>query len=266
MSRRSTAATYPDRFAGSIAIVTGGGSGIGEATVLQLAEQGADRIYVCDIHAENASAVAARLPVATAAHVDVAESSSVDSLFTEVLAQHGRVDVVVHSAGVDDPEAKRAMYQAQHDGVPVSVTDDLTDERWNRMLTINLDGTFFVLRAAIRAMKPARSGSIVAVGSLAGFDTMAGYPHYSAAKAGVHALVQSLAKEVLPFGVRVNAVAPGPTETPMAARTDTSLRRAVVGSTASADELADNILYLASRSASNIVGEIVLSNGGRSTF
>ena len=136
-------------------------------------------------------------------------------------------------------------------------------------MSINLDGTFHVLRAAVRAMRTQGAGAIVTVGSSASFDTLVGYPHYAASKAAVHALSQSVAKEAVGYGIPVNTVAPGPVDTPMAARTPPSVRAAMeaTGSLgyASAEELADNICYLASPRASNVVGAVLLSNGGRFT-
>jgi 3-oxoacyl-[acyl-carrier protein] reductase len=136
-------------------------------------------------------------------------------------------------------------------------------------MAVNLDGTFHVLRAAVRAMRFQGSGAIVTVGSSAAFDTLVGYPHYAASKAGVHALSQSVAKEAIAFGIRVNTVAPGPVDTPMASRTPQAVRDALASTGslgyASADELADNICYLCCPTASNVVGAVLLSNGGRFT-
>jgi 3-oxoacyl-[acyl-carrier protein] reductase len=137
------------------------------------------------------------------------------------------------------------------------------------MLSINLDGTFYVLRAAVRHMTSQQSGSVVLVGSSATFDAPSSHPHYSAAKAGVHALGQSVAKEVIAHNVRVNILAPGPTETGMAARTPDVLKGAAPGSSvnryATAAEMAGLALFLASDEATNVVGAVLLANGGRFT-
>jgi len=255
------------RFQGEIAVVTGGGSGIGAAVVRQLAAEGA-RVHIGDVNETGARAVAAE--VGGSAHrVDVADAGSVDALFADVLAQEGRIDVAVHTAGVDDPAAKQRILRAQEEGTPVDVLCDLDDAAWRRVMSINLDGTFHLLRAAVRAMRPRGAGRIVTVGSSSAFDTLTGYPHYSASKAGVHALAQAVAKEAIAFGVRVNVVAPGPVDTPMAGRTPAAVRQAMEKTGAlgyaSAEELADNICYLASPGASNVVGAVLLSNGGRFT-
>lgn len=255
------------RFSGEVAVVTGGGSGIGAAVVRQLVAEGA-RVHVGDIAEDAAAAVAAEVG-GSAGRVDVADAGSVDAFFARVVGDEGRIDVVVHAAGVDDPAAKARILEARENGTPVDVLCDLEDSAWRRVMAVNLDGTFHVLRAALRTMRPCRSGRIVTVGSSAAFDTLTGYPHYAASKAAAQALAQSVAKEAIAFGVRVNVVAPGPVDTPMAARTPAAVRQAMEESGAlgyaSAAELADNICYLASLGSSNIVGAVLLSNGGRFT-
>ncbi|MDZ5622397.1 SDR family NAD(P)-dependent oxidoreductase [Nocardioides sp. HM23] len=259
--------TGTGRFAGCTALVTGGGSGIGAAVVRQLAAEGA-AVHVADVVADNAVAVAAS--VGAVAHaVDVTDAVAVDAVVAAVVGSAGSLDVVVHTAGVDDPQAKAWIREAGESGGPVDVIGRLTDEAWRRVISINLDGTFHVLRATVRAMRPQGRGAIVTVGSSASFDTLVGYPHYAASKAAVHALSQSVAKEAVGFGIRVNTVAPGPVDTPMAGRTPPSVRAAMEAAGAlgyaSAEELADNICYLASPQASNVVGAVLLSNGGRFT-
>jgi 3-oxoacyl-[acyl-carrier protein] reductase len=245
----------PARFAGAVALVVGGGSGIGAAVSRRLAAEGA-AVVVADL-------------AGAAMHVDVADPAEVDRVFAQVVAEHGRVDVVVVTAGVDDPIAKEEIGAAAAADRPVDVLTALDDARWRRVMSVNLDGTFHVLRAAARVMVGQRSGSIVLTGSSAAFDTLVGYPHYAASKAGVHALAQAAAKELAPYGVRVNVVAPGPVDTPMARRTPAAVRESLSGPAAigyaTADQIADNIAYLASRGASNVVGAVLLSNGGRFT-
>ncbi|HEX6359284.1 SDR family NAD(P)-dependent oxidoreductase [Actinophytocola sp.] len=262
------AETKTGRFAGHVALVTGGGSGIGAAVARQLAAEGCVAVHVADRDELGARQVADR--VGGHAHVvDVTDPVAVDAVVEAVLAEHGRIDVLVHTAGVDDPDAKSRILHAQESGEPVDVLCHLDDAAWRRVLSINLDGTFHVLRAAVRAMRPRGTGAIVTVGSSASFDTLTGYPHYAASKAGVHALSQAVAKEAIAFGIRVNTVAPGPVDTPMAGRTPAAVRTAMAESGvlgyASAEELADNICYLASPGASNVVGAVLLSNGGRFT-
>lgn len=260
---------YEAQFEGKIAVVTGGGSGIGAATVREFARRGAEVVYAVDVSAEGAEKVASGVEGARALQLDVSDSAAVADAFAGIVAEHGRLDVVVHAAGVDDPISKAWMLEAAEQGEPVDVTSRLTDEMWRRVMSVNLDGTFHVLRESVRAMKGRGGGAIVTVGSSSAFDTLIGYPHYSASKAAVHAVSQSVAKEVLPFGIRVNTVAPGPVDTGMAARTPARVRAAMEAGPArgyaSPEELADTILYLASPGAANLVGAVVLSNGGRFT-
>jgi NAD(P)-dependent dehydrogenase (short-subunit alcohol dehydrogenase family) len=239
------------RFAGKVAIVTGASSGIGAAVARRLGEEGAKAVVPVDVHAERP--------------VDVADAVQVDRLVDSVVTEHGALDVVVHAAGVDDGWAKERLAEAVAGGDPVDVLSRLPDEVWRRMVSVNLDGTFHVLRAALRVMLPRRSGAIVTIGSDSAFVSPVGYGHYAAAKAGAHALCQAAAKEAIAFGVRVNTVAPGPTETGMAARTPEVLRRQLGGRYASPDEVANVALFLASEEASDVVGAVLLCNGGRFT-
>jgi 3-oxoacyl-[acyl-carrier protein] reductase len=256
-------------FAGKVAFVTGAGSGIGAAVARRLAAQGAQSVVLADVDAGAVKGVAAELAVGRPAPVDVTDAAQVDAAVARVIRDHGRLDVVVHAAGVDDPVAKQVIADALVAGESPNVTARLDDAAWRRVLSINLDGTFHVLRAAVRAMIPNRSGAIVTVGSSASFDAPAGYAHYSASKAGVHALTQSVAKEAIAFGVRVNVVAPGPTETGMAVRTPEALRHSFadrrVRPYASPEEIADIALFLAGDGAANLVGAVLLANGGRFT-
>lgn len=259
---------HAGRFDGRIALVTGAGSGIGAAVARRLAAQGAE-VFAADIDGPAAEAVAKELPRARPMTVDVAESAEVDRACDEVVRRHGRLDVVVHAAGVDDPTAKEWIAEALVADRPPEVIGRLGGEAWRRVMRVNLDGTFHVLRAALRVMAPRRSGAVVTVGSSSAFDTQAGYPHYAASKAGAHALSQSVAKEAIAFGVRVNTVAPGPTETGMAARTPAALRHGFadprVRPYATPEEIADIALFLASDEAANLVGAVLLANGGRFT-
>lgn len=257
------------RFAQKVALVTGGASGIGAAVVRRLDAEGASVVVVADLDEAGAKDVSTGCRSAEARLLDVSDPGAVDDLVDLIVADHLRLDVVVHAAGVDDPEAKAAIDRARRAHETVDVTRGVSDGAWRRIMSVNLDGTFHVLRAAARVMVPQRSGAIVTVGSSAAFDTLTGYGPYAASKAGAQALSQSVAKELAGFGIRVNAVAPGPVDTPMAARTPASLRRHVgaggAGGYAAAEEIADNICYLASSGASNVVGAVLLSNGGRFT-
>ncbi|MER5748323.1 SDR family NAD(P)-dependent oxidoreductase [Streptomyces sp. NPDC002088] len=257
------------RFEGKVAMVTGAGSGMGAAVARQLAAEGARAVVLADVNGEAVTAVAKELPDGRPVSLDVADAEAVDAAVEDVVREHGRLDVLVHAAGVDDPEVKQVIADALVEGRPPEVTDRLDDASWRRVMRVNLDGTFHVLRAAVRAMRPVKAGAIVVIGSSSVFDAPVGYPHYAASKAGVHALSQAVAKEVIASGIRVNVVAPGPTETGMAARTPAALRTGFadprVRPYATSEEIADIALFLASDAAANLVGAVLLANGGRFT-
>jgi len=258
-----------DRFAGQVALVTGGASGIGAAVARRLDAEGCSVVVVADVDETGAKEVTGSCRVGIARKVDVADHVEVDRVVQDVVDEHGRLDVIVHAAGVDDPESKAAINRSREAGEAVDVLRLVTDRTWRRLMGVNLYGTFNVLRAAARVMVPRRSGAIVTVSSSAAFDTLTGYGPYAASKAGAQALSQSAAKELAAFGIRVNVVAPGPVDTAMAARTPQSLRQTMTSANgrgyASPDEIADSICYLASPGASNVVGAVLLSNGGRFT-
>lgn len=255
-----------DRFDGKVALVTGAGSGIGAAVARKLGDLGA-MVVLADVNADAVELVAGGVANARALTMDVADVDQVDRVVGDI----GRLDVVVHAAGVDDPGAKQWIADAMLAGRPPEVTARLTTEAWRRVMAVNLDGTFHVLRAAVRAMTGGAmtGGAIVVIGSSSAFDAPTGYPHYAASKAGVHALAQAVAKEAIAFGVRVNVVAPGPTETGMAARTPAALRETFadprVRPYATPGEIADIAVFLAGGESSNLVGAVLLANGGRFT-
>jgi 3-oxoacyl-[acyl-carrier protein] reductase len=257
------------RFAGKVALVTGGASGIGAAVVRRLDAEGCALVIVADVDEAGAAEIAKACPSARAHRVDVSVPADIEAALDRAVAEHGRMDVVIHAAGVDDPESKAAIARSRETQEPIDVLRGVSDQAWRRLMAVNLDGTFHVLRAAARVMVPQRDGVIVTVSSSAAFDTLLGYGPYAASKAGAQALSQAAAKELAAFGVRVNTVAPGPVDTPMAGRTPAGLRQAMTETGArgyaAPEEIADSICYLASPGASNVVGAVLLSNGGRFT-
>jgi 3-oxoacyl-[acyl-carrier protein] reductase len=261
--------TEPHRFEGKVALVTGGASGIGAAVTRRLAAEGCAAVVVADLDPTGAQQLARGCPAIRPHRVDVSRATDVDRVVDQTVAEHGRIDIVVHAAGVDDPESKAAINRSRESGEPVDVLRLVSDQAWRRLMSVNLDGTFNVLRAAARVMVPRGEGAIVTVSSSAAFDTLTGYGPYAASKAGAQALSQAAAKELAAFGVRVNTVAPGPVDTPMAGRTPAGVRQAMTASGArgyaAPEEIADNICYLASSGAANVVGAVLLSNGGRFT-
>lgn len=262
---------------GRSAVITGGGSGIGAATAVRFAAEGA-RVAVLDIDSTAAEAVAASLTDAISAHVDVADSTSVDVAIEHVVGEFGRIDTLVHCAGVDvgsvwkqrlaDASAAQRADRSAGEPVPsLGLTESLEDDDWRRVISVNLDGTFYCCRAVLRYMAAQRSGSIITVASNAAQLGIPGMPHYVASKAGVIGLTRSLAREFAPLGIRVNTIAPGGVDTPMLRRNSDAVlagaaTNAPLGRFGSADEIAQIALFLASEDSSYLVGETVNANGG----
>ncbi|GAA2898071.1 3-oxoacyl-ACP reductase [Pseudonocardia halophobica] len=250
-----------------VALVTGGSSGIGEATCRLLAAQG-HRVVVGGTDPHRTKTVADSVD-GVAHTADVSDSGQVNAMVEAVLRDFGRLDVVVTAAGTDDPETKAVLAEQMRAGGPILRTPDLTDTAWRRLMAVNLDGTFFVVRAAVRAMLPAGRGAIVTVASGAAYETIPGYPNYAVSKAGVVALTHSVGKEMIGHGIRVNGVAPGLVKTPMLTRSPSGLKGRPGGhphrTHAEPEDIAAVIGFLTSDAAVNIAGEIIIANGGRAT-
>jgi NAD(P)-dependent dehydrogenase (short-subunit alcohol dehydrogenase family) len=239
---------------GRVALVSGAARGIGRAVGLTLARDGAD-VVVADLDLAKAEETAGLIdgPRTLAARVDVSSEESVTDLYATVLAQLGKVDILVNSAGI------------------FKMTDPLaiTAQEWDGIMAVNARGTFLMCREALRHMKAAGQGTIVNVASTAGKSggsVMAGM-HYAASKAVVICLTKSLAKYVAPQRIRVNAVAPGPTVTEMTAAWGDDANAGIaeqipLGRFADPQEIAEVVAFLASDRAGFITGEIVDVNGG----
>jgi 3-oxoacyl-[acyl-carrier protein] reductase len=261
---------------GKVVIVTGGGSGLGAATVRRLADDGA-LVVVNDIDEAAAGAIADEVR-GEASVFDVSDARAFDAAVDRVVAHHGRLDVLVNNAGIAppfDPERTARSIENQvkrmegrlDDLVPPDVTVDLSDEDFDRMIKVHLYGTFHGMRAALRHMTPRRSGSIVNISSVLGLRPMAGSVHYAAAKAGIIALTKSVGQEVAPFGIRVNAVCPGWVDTPLLSPMDPMLRAGLVmqipkGRMADPTEIADLVRFLAGPESSYCVGDVFAASGG----
>ena len=234
-----------------IAVVTGGGSGIGEAICLRLARDGAS-VAVLDVDLD-AARLTAELVGGIAVEADVSESTSVDAALRQAEADLGPVDVWVNNAGIQASGEAGLMR--------------LADEEWRRMLAVHLDGTFHGTRAAARSMAPRGAGSIVNIASVCGIEGCTGYPHYSAAKAGILGFTRAVAKELAVQGIRVNAVAPGFVDTAASQAIDSPLRQAQrertpLGRFGRPEEIAATVAFLASEDAAFFVGETLSPNGG----
>jgi 3-oxoacyl-[acyl-carrier protein] reductase len=265
---------------GKVAVVTGGGAGIGQAICLRLAREGA-RVAVLDLN-EEAAARTAEAAGGVPVTADVSDSASVDRALERAEAELGPVDVWVNNAGIPAsaqaervvPRMERQIDEAASGGRVETALDGLIrlpDEEWRRLLAVHLDGTFFGTRAAARSMVPRRTGAIVNMASVCGIDGCPGYPHYSAAKAGILGFTRAVAKELAVQGVRVNAVAPGfvdaPTQDMQGGRVRDALRlRTPLGRFASTEEVAAAVAFLADDDAGYFVGQTLSPNGGLVTF
>ena len=248
-----------------VAVVTGGGSGIGEAICLRLAAEGA-RVAVLDVDLD-AAAVTAKLAGGAPIEADVSDSASVERARESVEAELGPVDIWVNNAGIQaSAQAARIADRAERNE-PLDALVRLPDEEWRLMLAVHLDGTFFGTRAAARSMAPRGTGSIVNVASVCGIEGCTGYPHYSAAKAGILGFTRAVAKELAAQGVRVNAVAPGFIDTEASQAMDNPLRQAQRLRTplrrfGRPEEIAATVAFLAGDDAGFFVGETLSPNGG----
>ena len=268
-----------------IALVTGGGSGIGRAIALRFAEEGA-RVVVNDVTTERAqatvAAIAARAegPRGHAIGADVADSGQVRRMFAEVDRELSGLDILVNNAGIAETAAgdrERISAKAEArvgelmSGQPVTthwdVTQDMSDEAWHRMIGVHLDGTFFCTREALRLMARRNRGAIINMSSVAALMGLDATPHYSAAKGGILAFTRAVAQDVASRGIRVNAICPGYIDTPMTAPASPLMKAVTLGRTplgrfGEADEVARTALFLASDDSSFYTGQWLSPNGG----
>jgi 3-oxoacyl-[acyl-carrier protein] reductase len=238
-----------------VAIVTGAARGIGAAIARELGRSGA-RVVVADLDLAGAEGAVEALRAdgidATAARVDVGQVAAARELVGATVQRFGRLDVLVNNAGI----------------CPLATIEETTEDLFDWIVAVNLKGTYFVSQAAIAPFKAQRSGRIVNIASVGG-KTGGVMPVsvYSATKAGIISLTKSFASYLAPFGVTVNAIAPGPATTDLTRDWPADRMTALAGAIplkrlARPDDIAPVVAFLASEAAGYITGEIVDVNGG----
>lgn len=239
---------------GKTALVTGGASGIGKATVLEFARSGA-RVICADINEAKAREVAGEAGntglTVEAVVVDLGDPKSARRCAADVIARHGRIDLLVNAAGWNE-------IQPFMDNAP---------DYMDRVIAINLGGLMHLTQALLPPMIAAGKGKIVNVASDAGRVGSGGETVYAAAKGGVISFTKSLAREVARYAINVNCVCPGPTDTPMLATRPEKLREAFVKAIpfrrfAKPQEIADAILFFASPRSDYVTGQVLSVSGG----
>jgi len=240
---------------GRVAIVTGGGQGIGKAIASRFAGEGAD-IGIIDVKAETARATAAEIQRlgrrAVAAVADVSSVEAIKAAVSEIVGELGRLDVLVNNAGIE----KRAAFL------------EITPEDWQRQLDVNLSGTFYCTQAAAREMAKRKYGRIINLSSVAGLIGPIDLAAYGAAKAGIIGLTRAAALDLADYGITVNAIAPGPIETDLmlGVWTAEALRErpqhGAIPRFGTVDEIAHVALFLASPESGFITGITLPVEGG----
>ena len=237
-----------------IALVTGAARGIGQAIAVQLASDGAD-LALCDVKAEWLADTLAKVKAlgrrAEGYAMDVANAAAVGEAVAKVLADFGRIDVLVNNAGITRDTLLIRM----------------TEEDWDAVLDINLKGAFLTTKAVVKSMMKQRSGAIVNIASVVGIMGNPGQANYTASKAGLIALTKTTAKELGSRNVRVNAVAPGFIRTAMTeklseAAKDAMLRLVPLGRPGEPEDVAKAVAFLASDNAAYVNGQTLAVCGG----
>jgi NAD(P)-dependent dehydrogenase (short-subunit alcohol dehydrogenase family) len=237
---------------GKTAAVIGGGSGIGEAVAIGAAKQGAG-VVILDANLAAAQTVAAGIPGAGAAALDIRDAAAVNAAFDAIAGNRGRLDIVICTPSIN---VRKPILQ-------------YTSEEFDRVVEVNLKGSFNVLQAAGRMMTAQRSGSIVIFSSIRAQVVEPGQSVYAMTKSGILQLVRAGATEFGPFGVRVNAIGPGVVETPLTAPIRANADwynayadKSVLKRWARADEMVGPTLFLVSDAASYVTGTILFADGG----
>lgn len=236
-----------------VALITGGGGGIGEATALLFAKEGA-KVAVQDLNAEGAEKVAAAIVEtggeAIAIAGDVTKKANCENMVKTTVEKLGKLDILINNAGINKD----------------ALTKKMTEDQWDAVLSVNLKGTFLMCQAVLAPMSAAKYGKIVNTASIGALGNV-GQANYSASKAGVMGLTRTLALEFARYNIAVNCVSPGATETQMTAGIPEDIRKFIEGKIpfrrfAKPEEIAQAHLFFSSEQASYITGQILFVDGG----
>lgn len=243
------------RLENRIAIVTGAGQGIGRAIALGMAREGA-ALVIADLDEANAGAVSREIErvggKASALYTDISNERSVRGMIDATLSEHGRMDILINNAGI----------------FPTSPVEAMQEEEWDRVIGTNLVGTFLCSRAVVPHLLAQRSGRIISLTSGRAFQGAKHGAHYAASKAGIIGFSKSLALELAPYGITVNVICPGITDTaqPRGHQTEEQIyaqgQRIPLGRIGQPEDLAGPAVFLASDAAGFITGQTILANGG----
>ena len=262
------------RLEGKVALITGAARGLGAQIARRFSEEGA-RVVVNDLSLAAAEQTASALG-GDALACDVSDPESVAAMFEALGEITDRLDILVNNAGIsgiegdnDARERIRLAAEAMSRGEPAEMTEGIigvTNDQWRRMLAVHMDGTFYCSREAARLMRPQQSGNIINMGSIMGTAGRGGGTAYCAAKAGILGFTRALANELAPFGVRVNAIAPGWIHTdmtdPLAPMHPFLEMQTPLGRMGEPDDIAWAAVYLASEEAGFVTGQTLSPNGG----
>ena len=270
-----------DRLQGKVAVVTGGGNGIGRACALRFADEGAD-VIVADIQddagAETVGLVKERGREALFVSVDARSVADNETMAATAIERFGKIDVLVTAAGISHQNYVSGDKQATQEMIERAMTDfaspaealaNLDLEGWQRVLDVNLTGTLLAIRAAAERMASGGGGSIVTIASIAAKRPDAGPLPYAVSKAGVWMLTKSTSRSLGPVGIRVNAIGPGYIDTNMTAFLtenemikQMALTQIPLGRIGTPEDVANAALFLASDESSYFTGEILHPDGG----
>ena len=238
-------------FDGMTALVTGGSRGIGFAVAMRLVSEGA-KVALVSTKLEGAVAAAAQLGDNAKGYAcDVSSYDDVQALVAAVLADFGKIDILVNNAGITRDDLLMRM----------------SEEEWDRVLAVNLKGSFNTCKAVMRPMMKARFGRIINISSVVGLCGNPGQTNYAAAKAGLIGFTKSLAREIASRNITVNAVAPGLVETDMSGALPEETRNAFIQQVPLAragkpEDIAGAVAFLAGPDASYITGHVICVDGG----